>query len=191
MIRHSYHILQSQNVINENLNRKKLEIHVARYSTSFQTTHSETCILTFKIENINQPHMFRKTEDPQRVDDPRADAEWKANPGLREIVHGVEGTVNLPFISFPPFTFPFVFHFLLACFLRSDPKYLWGAQSDQADRSYKAAPKPDVEFDHVDTAHGEGSRGVKGWTGDEKGGLQHKPKRKDPIRRRNSLVWDV
>jgi hypothetical protein len=51
------------------------------------------------------------------------------------------------------------------------------------DRSGKAAPKPDVEFDKVDIAGGEGSMGVKGRTGDGKGGLEHKPKLKDPVTR--------
>ena len=48
--------------------------------------------------------MFRKTQDPQKVDSPIANAEWKADPGLRDIVHGVEAKVSAPFISFISYT---------------------------------------------------------------------------------------
>ncbi|KAL2071512.1 hypothetical protein VTL71DRAFT_12747 [Oculimacula yallundae] len=30
----------------------------------------------------------RRTEEPQRADDARADAEWKSNPGLGDLLHG-------------------------------------------------------------------------------------------------------
>ncbi|PVH85159.1 hypothetical protein DL98DRAFT_583753 [Cadophora sp. DSE1049] len=74
----------------------------------------------------------RKTEEPQRVDDARADAEWKADPGLGNLAHGAD------------------------------------QQGSEVDRSAKAAPFPDGDFeDHV--ASGDGSRGIKGWTGDGKG----------------------
>ncbi|PQE06816.1 hypothetical protein CJF30_00008686 [Rutstroemia sp. NJR-2017a BBW] len=33
----------------------------------------------------------RRTEDPQRVDSSRADAEWKADPGLGNLVHDADG----------------------------------------------------------------------------------------------------
>ncbi|KAN0089727.1 hypothetical protein V8E51_019987 [Hyaloscypha variabilis] len=32
--------------------------------------------------------MERRTQEPQRSDSSRADAEWKANPGLGNLVHG-------------------------------------------------------------------------------------------------------
>ncbi|KAH7420062.1 hypothetical protein BKA64DRAFT_32201 [Cadophora sp. MPI-SDFR-AT-0126] len=38
----------------------------------------------------------------------------------------------------------------------------------QVDRSAKAAPLPEVDF-HDHLASGDGSRGIKGWTGDGKG----------------------
>ena len=38
--------------------------------------------------------MNRRTEEPQRTDDPRADAEWKANPGLENLVHGADKEVS-------------------------------------------------------------------------------------------------
>ncbi len=34
------------------------------------------------MEDYDQSNMFRKTQDPQRVDSPQADAEWKADSGL-------------------------------------------------------------------------------------------------------------
>jgi len=34
--------------------------------------------------------IYRKTEEPQRVDDPRADSEWKVDPGLEKLVHGTD-----------------------------------------------------------------------------------------------------
>jgi hypothetical protein len=37
----------------------------------------------------------RRTEDPQRVDSGRADAEWKADPGLDNLVHDADGPVSL------------------------------------------------------------------------------------------------
>jgi len=37
------------------------------------------------------------------------------------------------------------------------------------DRSYKAAPLPDVDFPNETTS--DGSRGIKGWTGSGKGAL--------------------
>jgi hypothetical protein len=36
----------------------------------------------------------RRTEDPQRVDSTRADAEWKADPGLGNLVHDADGPVS-------------------------------------------------------------------------------------------------
>jgi len=54
------------------------------------------------MENHDHPDIFRKTQDPPTVDSPTADAEWKADPGLGNIVHGVEGTVSVLFIpSYP------------------------------------------------------------------------------------------
>jgi len=35
--------------------------------------------------------MERRTEEPQRTDSSRADAEWKADPGLDNIAHGASG----------------------------------------------------------------------------------------------------
>ncbi|KUJ13583.1 uncharacterized protein LY89DRAFT_687621 [Mollisia scopiformis] len=32
--------------------------------------------------------MERRTEEPQRTDSSRADSEWKADPGLGNLVHG-------------------------------------------------------------------------------------------------------
>lgn len=37
----------------------------------------------------------RRTEEPQRVDSTRADAEWKADSGLGNLVHGADGQVSL------------------------------------------------------------------------------------------------
>ncbi|EPE26336.1 hypothetical protein GLAREA_02248 [Glarea lozoyensis ATCC 20868] len=90
---------------------------------------------------------YRTTEEPQKVDSARADAEWKANPGLKDLVHGADG---------------------------GDSK---------VDRSAKAAPFPkDGDFeDH--TASGDGSRGIKGWTGDGKGPLN--PDEDMPKNKRN------
>ncbi|KAL3426380.1 hypothetical protein PVAG01_03171 [Phlyctema vagabunda] len=78
----------------------------------------------------------RSTEEPQRVDSARADAEWKADPGLGNLVHDAEGP------------------------------------GSNVDRSHKAATLPEAEADgdsHDDIVSGEGSRGIKGWTGDGKG----------------------
>ncbi|KFY66635.1 hypothetical protein V496_01968 [Pseudogymnoascus sp. VKM F-4515 (FW-2607)] len=36
--------------------------------------------------------MARETDSPQVKDSPRADAEWKADPGLSNLVHGSEGS---------------------------------------------------------------------------------------------------
>ncbi|KFY37449.1 hypothetical protein V494_04746 [Pseudogymnoascus sp. VKM F-4513 (FW-928)] len=36
--------------------------------------------------------MANRTESPQVVDSPRADSEWKADPGLSTLVHGSEGS---------------------------------------------------------------------------------------------------
>jgi len=38
--------------------------------------------------------LYRKTEEPQKVDSSRADAEWKADPGIGNIVHGADGQVS-------------------------------------------------------------------------------------------------
>ncbi|KAM3065330.1 hypothetical protein ACMFMG_004286 [Clarireedia jacksonii] len=88
--------------------------------------------------------MNRRTEDPQRVDSSRADAEWKADSGLGNLVHGGDG------------------------------------KDSKVNRSAKAAPFPDGDFeDH--TASGDGSRGIKGWTGDGKGAQdpeEYMPKKK-------------
>ncbi|XMA13626.1 hypothetical protein WAI453_006417 [Rhynchosporium graminicola] len=74
----------------------------------------------------------RRTEEPQRVNDARADAEWKNNPGLGDLLHGKD------------------------------------QQGSEVDRSTKAASFPSGDFeDHP--ASGDGSRGLKGWTGDGKG----------------------
>jgi hypothetical protein len=126
-------------------------------------------------------NMFRKTVDPQRVDDPRADAEWRADPGLGNILHGVSGTVSTlhhPHPSSSPSTsLSFTF---ASPFIQIQKTHKHYTQSQEVDRSYKAAPKPDAEFDKREIIHGEGSRGVKGWTGDGKGWFEHKPKPKDP-----------
>jgi hypothetical protein len=37
---------------------------------------------------------YRTTEEPQREDSSRADAEWKADPGLGNLVHGADGQVS-------------------------------------------------------------------------------------------------
>ena len=39
----------------------------------------------------------RSTEEPQRVDGSRADAEWKANPGLGSLIHDADEQVSLPY----------------------------------------------------------------------------------------------
>ena len=39
--------------------------------------------------------LYRKTEEPQRVDSSRADAEWKADSGIGNLVHGADGQVSL------------------------------------------------------------------------------------------------
>jgi hypothetical protein len=49
------------------------------------------------MENSDHPKMFSKTQDLEKVDSAWADAEWKADPGLGDIVHGVEGTVSISF----------------------------------------------------------------------------------------------
>jgi hypothetical protein len=54
------------------------------------------------MENRYHPNMFRKTQDTQKVDSPTADAEWKADPGLENIVHSLEGTVSVSFIPSCP-----------------------------------------------------------------------------------------
>ena len=36
---------------------------------------------------------YRATQNPQKVDSARADAEWKADSGLDILTHGVEGKV--------------------------------------------------------------------------------------------------
>jgi hypothetical protein len=40
--------------------------------------------------------MDRSTEEPQRVDSSRADAEWKADSGLGNLVHGNDTAVRPP-----------------------------------------------------------------------------------------------
>jgi hypothetical protein len=40
--------------------------------------------------------MDRTTEEPQRVDSSRADAEWKADSGLGNLVHGSDSAVRPP-----------------------------------------------------------------------------------------------
>ncbi|KAG4422524.1 hypothetical protein IFR04_004293 [Cadophora malorum] len=80
--------------------------------------------------------MYRRTEEPQRTDDPRADAEWKADSALGNLAHGAD------------------------------------SQGSEVDRSTKAAPLPDGAFkDNDRVIGGEGSRGIKGWTGDGKGAV--------------------
>ncbi len=44
---------------------------------------------------------YRTTVEPQRVDDPRADSEWKADPGLPNLVHGEGDAVSWK-SKFPP-----------------------------------------------------------------------------------------
>lgn len=38
---------------------------------------------------------YRSAEEPQRVDSTRADKEWKADPGLGNVVHGADAKVSL------------------------------------------------------------------------------------------------
>ena len=96
--------------------------------------------------------MDRRTEEPQRTDSARADAEWKADPGLDNLVHGADGQVSSLFLRL--ITIPLLIL----------------SQNSEVDRSAKAATLPDGDFkDH--SASGDGSRGVKGWTGDGKGPL--------------------
>lgn len=38
--------------------------------------------------------MGHETDSPQVKDSPRADAEWKADPGLSNLVHGSDGSVS-------------------------------------------------------------------------------------------------
>jgi hypothetical protein len=100
--------------------------------------------------------MSHTTQEPQRVDSSRADAEWKADPGLGDIIHGADGAVGGSF-------------FWLLDFIRfiTIDRLLQGSE---VDRSSKAAPVPEVKGgDGV--ASGGGSRGTKGWTGDGKGPL--------------------
>ena len=37
--------------------------------------------------------LYRKTEEPQRVDSAQANAEWKADSGLANLAHGADGKV--------------------------------------------------------------------------------------------------
>ena len=37
--------------------------------------------------------LYRKTEEPQRVDSTQADAEWKADSGIGSMAHGTDGKV--------------------------------------------------------------------------------------------------
>jgi hypothetical protein len=42
---------------------------------------------------------FMATEEPQRVDSSRADAEWKADPGLGNIIHDKDSKASAHFIN--------------------------------------------------------------------------------------------
>jgi hypothetical protein len=55
-------------------------------------------IATFRCSNsLNMPRHrpYFATKEPQRIDDPRADAEWKADPGLGNIIHDSDFPVSL------------------------------------------------------------------------------------------------
>jgi hypothetical protein len=110
----------------------------------------------------------RTTEEPQRVDSDRADAEWKADSGLGNLVHDADGGVSSTDFGYFTYRTP----------LLTDEK------DSKVDRSAKANPFPkDGDFeDH--TASGDGSRGIKGWTGDGKGPLnpdEDMPKKKQNL----------
>ena len=55
-------------------------------------------VLISKTLNNTKPKMssgsYRGTEEPQRVDSTRADAEWKADPGLGNLTNGADGKVS-------------------------------------------------------------------------------------------------
>merc|ERR1712058_140831 len=99
----------------------------------FLGKESKRLFYTYKhIKHKNVRRKNRRTEEPQRTDDPRADAEWKADSALGNLAHGAD------------------------------------SQGSEVDRSTKAAPLPDGAFkDNDRVIGGEGSRGIKGWTGDE------------------------
>jgi len=40
-----------------------------------------------------------KTEEPQRADSLRADAEWKADPDLGNLIHDTDGRLSSPYLS--------------------------------------------------------------------------------------------
>lgn len=102
--------------------------------------------------------MSRTTEEPQRVDTSRAAAEWKADPGLDNIIHGNNEPVRDQS------------RLHVSTNLRTTSKQ-W-LQGSMVDRSFKAAPAPAATNSRNDRiASGEGTRGVKGWTGDGKGPL--------------------
>ena len=99
--------------------------------------------------------MNRRTEEPQRTDDPRADAEWKADSALGNLAHGADSQVC-------PSSSSTIRHIYLQVI----------SQGSEVDRSTKAAPLPDGAFkDNDRVIGGEGSRGIKGWTGDGKGAV--------------------
>jgi hypothetical protein len=107
--------------------------------------------------------MSRPTEDPQTVDSPIADTEWKVDPGVHPIIHGAGDTVRVHFPDSADMFFPF----------KADEM-----QGSSVNRSNKAASPPEVNFSHHgDIAGGTGSRGIKGWTGDGKGGHELKSKK--------------
>ena len=116
--------------------------------------------------------MSRTTEEPQRVDTSRAAAEWKADPGLDNIIHGNNEPVRDQS------------RLHVSTNLRTTSKQ-W-LQGSLVDRSFKAAPAPaatDPEHDNI--VGGEGSRGIKKWTGDGKGPLN--PEESVP-KKRSALI---
>jgi hypothetical protein len=62
-----------------------------RYIDDFLHLNSE--FLRTRIQNMSD-ELYRRTEDPQKVDSSRADAEWKADSGLGNLVHGTDGQVS-------------------------------------------------------------------------------------------------
>lgn len=62
---------------------------------AFKTYAFKLWFLNSWEKNSNMSNeLNRRTEEPQRVDSSRADAEWKADSGLGNLVHGANGQVS-------------------------------------------------------------------------------------------------
>lgn len=174
LLRHPYAILKAKCVIYEKRSTRILQVNMCWSCTTLCGIEVRNVYLT-QSQTIWTPQLSRKTQDPQRVDSSRADAEWKIDPGLANLTHGTEGMISIP-----------KFHSSSYIPILKRFEAYGRAQSEEVDRSYKASSKPDIEMDNKDVIRGEGSRGIKGWTGDGKGGLGHNLERnKDPLTERH------